>query len=270
MKSIRKYLPYIVLATMVVVLLLVQCIFGNFPLWFFAAPMNLLVGALWLMAIWECFRHRKMLATVQYMLSAEAAYVALLLLVVMAVVLGLQREPVSTSWFIVGGFVYVLTVLSFVILRGWRNARGVRWRFLITHLGLWLAVVSAFLGAPDKQVLRVEVGDNPTREAVNEQGEFHFLDYDLRLIHFDMEQSDGGAPKRFCATVAIDDEEVDIEVNRPYSYRYGEDIYLVSYSTSGCMLQIVREPWRAVTAAGVVMLLIGAMMLFLQGFQKRV
>jgi hypothetical protein len=66
--------------------------------------------------------------------------------------------------------------------------------------------------------------------------------------------------------VAVDDKVVDIEVNSPYSQRFGEDIYLVNYASEGCVLQIVREPWRGVTAVGVVVMLLGAVVLFLQGF----
>ena len=66
--------------------------------------------------------------------------------------------------------------------------------------------------------------------------------------------------------MAIDDKIVDIEVNSPYSQRYGEHIYLVSYDADGCTLQIVREPWRIVSATGIAILLLGAFMLFLQGF----
>jgi hypothetical protein len=84
-----------------------------------------------------------------------------------------------------------------------------------------------------------------------------------------MEQAEDGTPKRFKATVGINDEMVDIEVNAPYSQRYGEDIYLVSYAPDGCVLQIVREPWRGVSLVGISMLLLGAAILFLQGFQNR-
>ena len=97
-----------------------------------------------------------------------------------------------------------------------------------------------------------------------------YLDYELRLEKFDMKESASGTPEQFRATVAVDDKLVDIEVNSPYSHHYGEDIYLVSYGREGCVLQIVREPWRALTALGVGLLLLGAFMLFMQGFQTRV
>ena len=265
-RSTKSFVPRLLLAAIIVALFGVQWLFGEFPVWFFSAPMNLLLGALWLALVWEGYRRRATLSVVQYFLSAEATYIALAVAAILSAVLGLQSDPATTSWPAVGGFLYVQTVLTLVILRGWRNSGGVRWRFIITHLGLWMAVTSALLGAADKQILRVQVGEEPTREAINEQGTKSYLSYELRLVDFKVEQSEGGTPQMFRATVAVDDKVVDIEVNSPYSQRYGEDIYLVSYDSNRCILQIVREPWRAVTAAGIAMLLLGALMLFLQGF----
>ena len=270
MKSATKYfMPRLVFAMIAVALSLAQWLFGEFPVWLFTSPMNLLVGALWLVAIWEGYRHRASSTIIQYLLSSEATYTALAISAIVAVVLGLQSEPATTSWLVAGASLYVLTVLTLVILRGWRNEAGIRWRFLTTHCGLWLALISMFIGAPDKQILRVQVGETPTREAINEQGEKSYLNYELRLNEFEMEQSEDGSPKQFCATVAIDDKLVDIKVNSPYSQSYGEDIYLVSYAAEGCVLQIVREPWRVATAIGIAMLLCGAFILFMQGFQNK-
>ena len=271
MKTPAKYfVPRTILATVAVVLFVVQSIFGDFPVWFFAAPMNLLIGALWLLAIYESYRHHKTSIIVEYLLSAEATYIALFVAALIAIIAGMQHTPKTTSWPIVGGAIFILTVLALVILRGWRNKDGIRWCFLITHCGLWIALVSMLFGAPDKHIFRVQVGETTTREAVNEQGKRAFLSYELRLEDFELEQSGNGSPKQFRATIAIDERVVDIEVNSPYSQRYGEDIYLVSYDSEGCVLQIVREPWRMVTLTGIAMLLLGAMMLFLQGFQNKV
>ena len=267
MKGLSKYrVPRIIFATLVVALFLAQWLLGEFPMWFFAAPMNLVVGVLWMALLFEAFRRRTTLPLIKYLLTPEATYLALAVAVVISVVLGLQSNPATASWPVVGGAIYIQTVLALVILRGWRNEKGVRWRFLITHCGLWLAVSSMLLGAPDKQVLRAQVGSEPIREVVNERGEKSFMNYDLRLEKFEVEKSENGTPQMFRASVAVSGKEVDIEVNKPYSQRYGEDIYLVSYEADGCILQIVREPWRAVTAVGIAMLLIGAFMLFMQGF----
>ena len=53
-----------------------------------------------------------------------------------------------------------------------------------------------------------------------------------------------------------------------YSMRLGEEVYLTSVSDSGCVLQIVREPWRYFALAGILMLLAGAFMLFIKGPQR--
>ena len=267
MKSQSKYIvPRAAVVAIAVALFGVQWLCGEFPVWLFSAPMNLVIGALWIALLWEGYRRRETSTLVQYLLSAEATYTALALAAILAMVLGLQSSPATTSWPVVGGAIYIQTVLTLVILRGWRNNQGVRWRFLITHCGLWLAITSMLLGAPDKQVLRAQVGSEPTREVVNEQGKKSYLSYELRLDDFKVEHSENGAPQMFRASVAMDDNVVDIEVNNPYSKRYGEDIYLASYDSNSCILQIVREPWRAATMAGIAMLLLGALMLFLQGF----
>ena len=265
-KVTKQLTPRLALVATAVALFVAQWLCGDFPQWLFVAPMNIVVGVLWLALVAEGYRRSAQWGVVRYLLSPEATYVALAVAALVAALLGLQSEPRVASWPMVGAFVYMLTVLTLVILRGWRNAKGVRWRFVILHGGLLLAVASALLGAPDKEVLRVQVGETPTREAVNARGERRYLDYELQLRNFEMEQSDDGTPQMFRATVAVGDEVVDIEVNSPYSQSYGEDIYLVSYAAGGCVLQVVREPWRAVTATGVAMLLLGAFMLFLQGF----
>ena len=169
----------------------------------------------------------------------------------------------------VGGGLFVLSVLTLVVLRGWRNEGGVRWRFVVLHCGLWLALVAMFLGAPDKQIWRMQLSCTPSREAVNERGESRFLNYELALNDFEVEHSEDGSPKQFRAAVEVDGKVVDIEVNNPYSPKFGEDIYLVSYAPEGCIVQIVREPWRVASVVGIAMLLLGAFMLFMQGFQNR-
>lgn len=268
MKPASKYSTLrIAIATITVALFVVQWLVGDFPIWFFAAPMNLLVGVLWLTIVWEGYRRRVSSAIIQYLLSAEATYIVLAISALIALSLGLQSTPATTSWPVVGGFIFVQTTLSLVILRGWRNEGGVRWRFLIIHLGLWLAVTSALLGAPDKEILRVQVGKDPTREAIDERGRKSYLDYELYLDKFEVEHSESGTPQMFRATVAVDDKMINIEVNSPYSQRYGEDIYLVSYTDDECVLQIMREPWRAVTTLGIAMLILGAFILFMQGFE---
>ena len=81
--------------------------------------------------------------------------------------------------------------------------------------------------------------------------------------------SDDGKPSYYEAIVNVDDADAQIiTVNNPLSISVGEDIYLVSISDSGCVFQIVREPWRYFALAGILMLIAGAFMLFIRGPKK--
>ena len=76
---------------------------------------------------------------------------------------------------------------------------------------------------------------------------------------------------RFAAEVRLGDDEALLEVNHPYSYRLGEDVYLTSYDMASgneskyCVLQVVIQPWKYIMVAGILMMLAGAVLLFING-----
>ena len=71
-----------------------------------------------------------------------------------------------------------------------------------------------------------------------------------------------------------DSDEALLEVNHPYSYRLGEDVYLTSYDMASgneskyCVLQVVIQPWKYIMVAGILMMLAGAVLLFINGPKK--
>ena len=142
--------------------LLVEVTVGSFPYQIFAFPLNILTLILWLVVVIRAYRNRSSSRLAQFMLSRDATWLSLGIMALIGIVLGLQREPSSTAWPVVVGVFVVLTHLSFVILRGWRNSSGIRLRFILTHVGLWLALGAGFWGAPDREQLRVAVESYPT------------------------------------------------------------------------------------------------------------
>ena len=100
-------------------------------------------------------------------------------------------------------------------------------------------------------------------------GASYYLDYDMELNSFAVEYYPNGRPSRFSANVRLGNENVLLEVNHPYSYRPGEDVYLTGYDvTKGnesnyCILQVVKQPWKYVMVAGILMMLAGAVLLFI-------
>ena len=252
---------------------LVEACLGSFPVGIFRFPLNILVLALWMMLVAMMYRGRAHGACARFMLSREATWLSLGMVVAIGITLGLQRKPSSSAWPAVLSLLFVQSHLLLVILRGWRNKRGIRWRFCLTHVGLLLALGAGYWGAPDREQWRTPVHSYPSHEAYTMEGEERRLPYTLELKDFSIEQSENGTPTHYEAQLMVDDAMVTLRVNHPYARTLSEKIYLVSFSTSPsgeryAIVEIVSEPWQWLSAAGIIMLIAGAMLLFIQGPRK--
>ena len=236
---------------------------------FFAFPLNLLLALLWLAGLGLLWKHRPDSRIVKFLLSPLATILALVLLLACGLWIGFigDRAFVQSIPFVLM-LLYVLTVVYMVTLRGWRSRNGqVRWRFLFIHAGFLLAVGAAFWGSPDSLELRVKlVPDQEYVSAYKLDGSITALRYKLRLEDYSIDFNEEGQPVYYEAVVSVGDSHAKvITVNHPLSFSLGEDIYLARVSEGGCVLQIVREPWRYFALAGILMLLLGAFMLFIKG-----
>lgn len=263
----------IALLLLAVLSLVLDVTVGSFPYHIFAFPLNILTIILWLILIVRAYRNRTSSRLAALMLSRGATWLALSLMALIGIVLGLQRVPATTSWCVVVAILFVLTHLSFVILRGWRNRDGIRLRFILTHLGLWLALGAGFWGAPDREQLRVAVDGNAASEAYTMEGAVRRLPYELRLVELAVERNDEGVATNYEARVAIDDNEVVLRVNHPYDYSLSEKIYLASVSKDVdggdyAIIEIVDEPWQWLSMVGILMLISGGVLLFICGPRK--
>ena len=236
---------------------------------FFAFPLNLLLALLWLAGLGLLWKHSPDCRVVKFLLSPYATILALTLLLACGLWIGFSgdRAFVQSIPFVLM-LLYVLTVVYLVTLRGWRSRNGqIRWRFLFIHVGFLLAVGAAFWGSPDSSELRVKLV--PEQECVSAyklDASVTALHYKLRLEDYRIDFNEEGKPVYYEAVVSVGDSDAKvITVNHPLSVSLGEDIYLASVSEGGCVLQIVREPWRYFALAGILMLLLGAFMLFIKG-----
>ena len=247
---------------------------GSFSVGIFRFPLNVLVLALWAMLLTMLYRGRANSACARFMLSREATWLSLAMVVAIGITLGLERKPSSSAWPTVCSLLFVQSHLLLVALRGWRNKKGIRWRFCLTHIGLLLTLGAGFWGAPDREQLRTPVHPYPSHEAYTMEGEERRLPYTLELKDFRIEQSESGTPTHYEAQLMVDDAMVTLRVNHPYARTISEKIYLVSFSTSPsgeryAIVEIVSEPWQWLSATGILMLIAGAMLLFIQGPRKR-
>lgn len=273
----RTDMHYIVLIIFLAVCIALQVLLGDFPVIHMSFPLNVILMLFWLSVCLLIWNKGRKSGFVRFMLSSGATFSAIGLLLTTCLVIGISgNRDITSSWFFVGLILYFQTVLLYVILRGWRapTATGarlgsIRWRFLFLHVGILLTVMSAFWGAPDSEELRLQAFvDVPVSEAYHSEGRLEWLDQKITLIKFEAEYDAQGMPSDYEALLDIDGEEVSLRVNHPYSLSFGEDIYLTGFDTVSeryCILQIVREPWRYGVLSGIIMMLTGALMLFVGG-----
>lgn len=241
---------------------------------FFAFPINLLLAVLWIVCWGWLWKNRPQSAAVRFILSPAATISAIIMLVAVCMWIGFSGDSdIAESVLSVLVLLYVQTVLLLVTFRGWRRPDGVvRWRFLLLHAGLLLALGSGFWGAPDSCELRLAMEPlEKSDRAFRSDGSVTGLGYELQLTALSVETDDAGVPLHYEAQVSVDGAApASITVNDPYSVGFGKDIYLVSVNKDKnyCILQIVREPWRYFALAGIVMLIAGAFMLFIKGPRK--
>lgn len=239
----------------------------QFPIVFFRFPMNIILMALWLYGVVELYRRGAKSVVARYLLSVSATVTSIFVLAVGCIVMGLQRRPATDSYLFLMAILFALTQLTMVTLRGWRNSSGVRWLFLLCHAGLLLVLAAGFWGAPDKDVMRMRVTAEPSREMLYENGSRGIVDYTLALKDLRVEYYSNGTPSSYEADVEVADRVVTLSVNHPYRVSMGEHIYLTSVDEKGstCIVQLVRQPWQKITLAGIVMLIAGAVLMFLRG-----
>lgn len=277
-------MPLIILIVLLALATALQLIAGDFPVAFLAFPLNAVLMALTFLSVLMLWRYRRKSGFVRFMLSSGATYGALSLFILMIFVIGLTGfRWIIGIWPSVLIILYFQIVLMFVIFRGWREktATGarlgaIRWRFLFLHTGLLITVMSAFWGEPDLSEARVKAFRNvPVSEVLMEDGSASWISYPLELKSFDVKYGQDGVPSDYSAELCIDDKNVLLRVNHPYSRTFAEDIYLSGYDVSMgsdsdyVVLQIVKDPWRYGKTCGIILMIVGVILLFVGGPRRR-
>lgn len=261
------YKTCVLWAAYLAVAVVCQALSGNFPSGFFVFPVNAAVMLLWLAVLWVMFREKRESAAIRLMLSRETTMMLIGTFIAVCLIQGLSPVRLTGSWWFVAVLFALLSHIFLVLLRGMGHPRPFRLRFFLNHAGLFIALAAGMFGSPDTREWRTVAGPGvPVSEAVDMSGKPALLDYVFRLDDWDMEAYSSGAAKSYTAVVNIDGErEAVLKVNHPYRLSWRDDLYLSGFNESGCILQIVRHPWKYAEFLGIIMLLAGAVLIFLQG-----
>lgn len=296
MNPLRKRIVFWAISFLMLAAL--QIVFGNFPTSFFKFPLNVVLALLWIYVIFILYRDYRKKTFYGLLASHLATKVTITSLLFGALVIGLfpQLSPTEalvkqgwlsslgvynfmSSWIFVGILFFLLTHLGLVTVKALYNRKYNKKRFLLNHFGIWLAIGGGFVGSSDLQTLRIPVfKSEPNNVSYSMDGEKIYLGFEMKLKDFEAEYYDNGMPKSYKAVISMIDEDrvedITLRVNHPYQKTLGEDIYLTSYDTANempeyCIVQVVRQPWKYVQLAGIVMAIAGAIGMFVGGPLKR-
>lgn len=195
----------------------------------------------------------------------------------------------TTSWIFAFVLIYFLSVLAAVILRRIQciplklKRSGPKSRilfvesaFMLNHFGLWLALLAGFLGSSDevhcKMIIDRQVATNV---AYKQPNGIHYLPFYLNLNDFDVQYHQTGEAIDYKAILSFSDDpeatvstKVPLRVNHPFRYR-GYDLYLSSYDveqgvdTEYVVLLLILQPWKYVLYTGILLMVFGAIFLFI-------
>ena len=145
-----------------------QCIFGNFPFAFFAFPLDVLLALIWMGGMGYVYKEKRSSRFVRLWLSPQCTYWTLGWLLAGCLVIGLFPQlsaqeiagksglfvrlgcyHFTSSWIFVVGLFGLLTHLGMITLRRAFLPGRNRWRFVLNHAGLWLALFAGFIGSAD-------------------------------------------------------------------------------------------------------------------------
>ena len=271
--------------------ILLQACAGPFPWARLAFPVNAVLLALFLLLLVLLYAFRRKVRFFTWMMRLDAAVPALCYVLGLTLVLGLVRQSgegggipwlsrMLDFWPFVLSYIWLMTLLGLVTLKqvlffSWRSIP-----LLLNHLGLFLALACGALGSPDRQDLFMTVTEGTlATTAEDADGAVHTPGISVELHDFIMElyPLQPGArmqmPKRFASEITLFDREgkvcdAVIEVNKPLKAA-GWTIYQYDYDAQAgpesriSVLELVRDPWQPFVLAGILMMLCGALCLFL-------
>ena len=237
---------------------------------------------------------RKKVYAFQWMSTNQAAIPAMAYAVVLTIIMGLTRQQVYGTWFnnmlsfwpFVLTYVYLTVVLGLTIHRRFRaifRGQGSMKRdipFMLNHMGLFIALVTATLGSADMQRVKMICGvGQPEWRAMEQNGAIKEMPIAIELKKFIMETYEGGKPKRYASEIQIHTKsgnniETTVEVNKPYEvdgwkiYQYGYDTQMGAKSQVS-ILELVADPWLPFVYVGFYMMLTGAAVMTLMVLWRR-
>lgn len=190
-------------AGLLVIGLLLQVTVGAINWNLFAYPVNVIVLLVYIIGLVGMHLLRKRVYLFRWLSHYSAAVSSLIWVTLLTVVMGLIRQVPSgnapsdilgfsrmiTSWSFVLLYFWMVTVLGLTILRAGFPLKVNKLSFLLNHIGLFIALITATLGNADLQRLKMttQMGNAEWR-ATDEQGQLIELPLAIELKDFTIDE----------------------------------------------------------------------------------
>ena len=267
----------LIVLTIFITGLLIQAFAGYFPAEAFAFPINAAVLFAALAGLWVLWREKPGGAVCRWLASGNASIALIAAFLICCLILGMKMQDadaasfpgfgnVRRTWWFILISIALMSNLFVVILS--RRKKGIR--FILNHIGVLVALIGCFFGAPDHTVSRAIVPGEAVHEAVGENGEIVPLPAAMKLDGFNVELDQRGNVRNYMALIDVDGKKVELRVNHPYRISISEDVYLTSYDRDNpepqyCIVEVVRQPWKYLIWAGIIMMMAGGILMFARG-----
>jgi hypothetical protein len=153
-------------------------------------------------SIWILLRDKKW---VQWFASVPAAMASITLFFIAAIFMGLFPQGITVdqplmnmlgltnvmqSWLMIISTLFLLLVLGFTACKRAFPLKKKNIGFLLNHVGLWIVLAAASLGASDLQRLKLQLYENGefTNIAVDDQKQMFTLPFSVQLVDFDIDE----------------------------------------------------------------------------------
>lgn len=267
----------LIVLTIFITGLLIQAFAGYFPAEAFTFPINAAVLFAALAGLWVLWREKPGGEVCRWLASGNASIALIAAFLICCLILGMKMQHadavsfpgfgnVRRTWWFILISIALMANLFMVILS--RRKKGIR--FILNHIGVLVALIGCFFGAPDHTVSRAIVSGEAVHEAVGENGEIVPLPAAMKLDGFNVELDQRGNVRNYMALIDVDGKKVELRVNHPYRISISEDVYLTSYDRDNpepqyCIVEVVRQPWKYLIWAGIVMMMAGGILMFARG-----
>ena len=248
----------------------------------FASPVNYVMLILLLCILFLMYGLRKKVYAFEWMMHGTAAVPALAWALGITLVMGLLPQTrvggvpwlsqMLSFWPFVLIWTWMLLISGLATINHCARFKMSEIPFILNHLGVFVAIVSATLGNADVQKLQMTVfDDEPEWRALSDNDVMVEPGLAIELHDFTVEYYEDMTPKRFASDISVYTEDGKnvhgvVEVNKPLKvngwkiYQYGYDSAKGNESDYSVFM-LVKDPWLPGVYAGIFTMLAGALCL---------